>query len=99
MSEPLDAAAWAAFSSPTRLKILLLCEESPQNSRTLVKQVGIVRGVVNNHLWTLEAAGLIKPVSREPVSGGELVSYSTVSSGWTALVARINAQASLSNQE
>ncbi len=93
MSDPLDAAAWAAFSSPTRLRILLLCEQAPQNSHALVAQIGVVRGVVNNHLWSLEAAGLVEEVSREPVKGGERVSYRAVNTGWIDLVEQINAQA------
>ena len=52
-----------------------------------------MRGVVNKHLWSLEAAGLIEAVSREPVRGGELVSYRAVQPGWIALVEQINAQA------
>lgn len=94
--ELLGQAAWAALSSPTRLRILTLCEQAPQNSRTLVAEVGVVRGVVNKHLWALEAAGLIEPASREPVKGGSLVSYRAVSPGWLALVEQINAQAKAS---
>lgn len=91
--ELLGSAAWAAFSSPTRLRILTLCEQAPQNSRTLVEEIGVVRGVVNKHLWALEAAGLIEPASREPVSGGTLVSYRAVRPGWLALAEQIRAQA------
>lgn len=86
----LSPSARAGIQSDSRLDVLLALEEQDRTTTELARELGVSRAAVLHHLRPLIAAGLVREVGSEPISGGRLVTYGAVGTGWAQAVALLN---------